>query len=42
MRDSLVDWMGCYLRDLVGFRGWRFDFVRGYAPKFTAEWVKPA
>jgi hypothetical protein len=36
LRESLVDWMNC-LREVYGFRGWRFDFVRGYAPTYTAE-----
>lgn len=36
LRDSLVDWLN-YLHDYVGFQGWRFDFVRGYAAKYTAE-----
>ena len=36
LRRSLVDWLN-YMREYLGFQGWRFDFVRGYAPKYTAE-----
>ena len=36
LRNSLVDWM-LWLKDVIGFQGWRFDFVRGYAAKYTAE-----
>ncbi|GAB4820889.1 hypothetical protein N2152v2_007935 [Parachlorella kessleri] len=39
LRNSLVDWM-LWLRDVVGFQGWRFDFVRGYAAKYTAEYIE--
>lgn len=36
LRDSLVDWLN-WLHSYVGFEGWRFDFVRGYAPEYCKE-----
>lgn len=29
-----------WLKDDLGFYGWRFDFSKGYAAKFTAEYIK--
>ena len=34
-----MDWLN-WLRLSVGFEGWRFDFVKGYHPRFTAEYVE--
>lgn len=34
VQDELTDWMN-WLKAEIGFDGWRFDFVKGYAPKFT-------
>ncbi|KAH7314864.1 hypothetical protein KP509_21G024900 [Ceratopteris richardii] len=34
VQDELTDWMN-WLKADIGFDGWRFDFVKGYAPKFT-------
>ena len=36
LRDSLVDWLN-WLKTDVGFEGWRFDFIRGYAAKYVKE-----
>ncbi len=36
LRDGLVDWLKWLNRD-IGFEGWRFDFVRGYAAKYLCE-----
>lgn len=36
LRQSLTDWLRWLHRDL-GFEGWRFDFVRGYAPEYCRE-----
>lgn len=36
LRDGLVDWLK-WLHSDIGFEGWRFDFVRGYAPKYCRE-----
>jgi hypothetical protein len=36
LRDSLVDWLNWLHTDL-GFEGWRFDFVRGFAGKYVKE-----
>lgn len=36
LRESLVDWLNWLLTD-IGFEGWRFDFVRGYAAKYVKE-----
>lgn len=35
VQDELSDWLN-WLKAEVGFDGWRFDFVKGYAPKYTA------
>lgn len=36
LRDSLVDWLN-WLHTDIGFEGWRFDFVRGFAGKYVKE-----
>ena len=36
LRESLVDWLNWLAKD-VGVVGWRFDFVRGYAPEYCKE-----
>lgn len=41
LRESLKRWMG-WLLHRVGFGGFRFDFVRGYAPEFTEEYIRSA
>lgn len=33
LRTALKDWMN-YLKDDVGYGGWRFDFVKGYGARF--------
>jgi alpha-amylase len=38
LRSALKDWL-IYLKDVVGFEGWRFDFVKGYGPEFVKEYV---
>ncbi|EFN58641.1 hypothetical protein CHLNCDRAFT_29945 [Chlorella variabilis] len=39
LRDSLVDWLN-WLKTDVGFEGWRFDFIRGYAAKYVKEYIE--
>lgn len=39
IRDALIEWL-TWLRDDVGFDGWRFDFVQGYAPEYAREYVE--
>ena len=34
----MKDWL-VYLKDNVGYEGWRFDFVKGYGPEFVKEYV---
>lgn len=36
LRESLTDWLR-WLHTEFGFEGWRFDFVRGYAPEYCKE-----
>ncbi len=36
LRASLIDWLN-WLKSDLGFEGWRFDFVRGYAAKYVKE-----
>jgi alpha-amylase len=38
VRKDLKEWL-LWLREDVGFRGWRFDFVKGYSGVFTGEYV---
>lgn len=39
VRRDLKEWLE-WLREDVGFRGWRFDFVKGYSGVFTGEYVE--
>ncbi|PSC69027.1 glycoside hydrolase family 13 [Micractinium conductrix] len=39
LRDSLVDWLNWLHKDM-GFEGWRFDFVRGYASEYCREYME--
>ena len=39
LRATLARWMA-FLRDEIGFGGFRFDFVRGYAPEYVEEYVR--
>ena len=38
LRTHLKEWMN-WLKDDIGFEGWRFDFVKGYGPQFIKEYV---
>ena len=38
LRSNIKEWLN-YLKDDVGFEGWRFDFVKGYGPQFIKEYV---
>ncbi|KAL3157728.1 alpha-amylase [Trebouxia sp. C0010 RCD-2024] len=38
VRKDLTEWLE-WLRDDIGFDGWRFDFVRGYGGQFVREYV---
>lgn len=38
VREGLLDWLK-WLRSELGFEGWRFDYVKGYAPEYTKEYV---
>lgn len=39
LRACLIDWL-IFLRDYIGFGGWRFDFVKGYAARYTNEYCQ--
>ena len=39
LRESLKRWMR-WLKTEIGFGGFRFDFVRGYAPSYLEEYVR--
>lgn len=39
VQRELSDWMKWLKSEEVGFDGWRFDFVRGYAPGFVDMFV---
>ncbi|KAK9080200.1 hypothetical protein SSX86_001875 [Deinandra increscens subsp. villosa] len=38
VQNELSDWMN-WLKTEIGFDGWRFDFVRGYAPSITKVYM---
>lgn len=38
LRKDIIEWMR-YLRNSIGYDGWRFDFVKGYDGKWTGEYV---
>ncbi|KAK9942099.1 hypothetical protein M0R45_007788 [Rubus argutus] len=38
VQTELSDWMN-WLKTEIGFSGWRFDFVLGYAPQYTKLYV---
>jgi alpha-amylase len=39
IRNDIKEWLN-WLRDDIGFRGWRFDFVKGYNGVFSGEYVE--
>lgn len=39
VQRELSDWMN-WLKSELGFDGWRFDFVKGYAPSFTKIYME--
>lgn len=38
IRKDLVNWLK-YLRQSIGYDGWRLDFVRGYAGQFAKQYI---
>eukprot|EP01025_Chloroclados_australasicus_P037372 TRINITY_DN38157_c0_g1_i2.p1 TRINITY_DN38157_c0_g1~~TRINITY_DN38157_c0_g1_i2.p1 ORF type:complete len:546 (-),score=76.16 TRINITY_DN38157_c0_g1_i2:460-1965(-) len=38
LRRDLKDWLQ-YLKNGIGFMGWRFDFVKGFAAKYVEEYI---
>ena len=38
LRSALKDWL-MYLKNVIGYEGWRFDFVKGYGPEFVKKYV---
>ncbi|KAL4534490.1 hypothetical protein Ndes2526A_g05385 [Nannochloris sp. 'desiccata'] len=39
VRLGLRDWL-IWLRDYIGFEGWRLDFVKGYSPEAASWYIK--
>lgn len=39
VQKELSDWMN-WLKNEIGFDGWRFDFVKGYAPSITKIYME--
>lgn len=39
VRAGLADWLR-WLRDYIGFEGWRLDYARGYAPEEALWYIK--
>ena len=37
VRNGIKDWMN-WLKNTIGFDGWRYDFVHGYDPKYIKEY----
>jgi alpha-amylase len=38
VRSQLKEWMK-WMREFIGYDGFRFDFVKGYSGNFTQEYV---
>ncbi|KXZ47781.1 hypothetical protein GPECTOR_33g663 [Gonium pectorale] len=38
IRNDITNWMK-YLRNSIGFDGWRFDFVRGYLGSYCKQYI---
>lgn len=38
VRQDIIGWMK-WLRESIGYDGWRFDFVRGYDGIYTKEYI---
>jgi hypothetical protein len=38
VRTDISEWMK-WLRNSIGFDGWRFDFVRGYNGMYAKEYI---
>ncbi|KAL6768502.1 AMA2 [Auxenochlorella protothecoides x Auxenochlorella symbiontica] len=38
VHKGLIEWMN-YLRNSIGFDGWRFDYVKGYEGRFVRDYV---
>ncbi|MHA2094193.1 MAG: alpha-amylase family glycosyl hydrolase, partial [Candidatus Hodarchaeales archaeon] len=38
VHDGLISW-GEWLRDDIGYRGWRFDYVKGYHASMVEDWM---
>ncbi|KAM7279908.1 hypothetical protein ACFE04_007042 [Oxalis oulophora] len=39
VQQELTDWLN-WLKSEIGFDGWRFDFVKGYAPQYTKMYME--
>jgi len=39
VREVLIEWLE-WLHDEIGYSGFRFDFVQGFAPEFLEEYVR--
>jgi alpha-amylase len=39
VRDDIVEWLA-WMRRAIGFDGFRFDFSKGYAPRFVKEYLE--
>lgn len=38
VRENLKEWLK-WMREHIGYDGWRFDYVKGYGGEFTGEYV---
>lgn len=38
IREDIIEWLR-FLRNSIGFDGWRFDFVRGYGGQFCKTYT---
>ena len=39
LREALTKWLN-WLKDDIGFEGWRFDFAKGYGAEYVAEYCQ--
>ncbi len=39
VRQDIVEWL-LWLKDSIGFDGWRFDYTKGYGARFVKEYIE--
>jgi len=39
VQAGIVDWL-CWLREYIGFEGWRLDFAKGFSPEYAQLYIE--